>query len=69
MKIKCSSDVDALYVTLADTQVAESDEVMDGVVIDYDKNRNVVGVELLNVSRNEGFEKIIKQYVEKVKAA
>ena len=40
-----------MYILLAEGEVAESDEVRDGVVLDYDADGRVLGIELLNVSR------------------
>jgi uncharacterized protein YuzE len=41
-------DADAAYVTLSDATVKDSAEVSPGVVLDYDVDGRVVGIELLN---------------------
>ncbi len=51
MKLQYDAKVDALYVRLADVPVAESEELRPGVVLDYDDQGRVVGVELLNVKK------------------
>jgi uncharacterized protein YuzE len=51
MKIEMDKDSDALYFRLHDEKIAESEEVQPGVILDYDKNNQVVGVEFLNVSK------------------
>jgi uncharacterized protein YuzE len=38
----------ALYIRLSSEKFLNSDEIADGVIIDYDKNDNIVGVEVLN---------------------
>lgn len=40
---------DALYLRLDDSKIIESAEVQLGIVLDYDANNQVVGVELLRV--------------------
>jgi uncharacterized protein YuzE len=40
---------DALYFRLDDSRVVESEAVQAGVVLDYDANNQVVGIEILGV--------------------
>ena len=51
MRVQYDSSADAMYIRLADGTVADSDEVREGVVLDYDAAGKVLGIELLNVSR------------------
>ena len=46
--------VDAAYLTLSDAPVAETDEVADGIHIDYDAASRPVGIEVLSVKRRLG---------------
>ncbi len=50
MRIKLDKDSDALYFRLDDNRIVESEEVRPGVILDFDENDNVVGVEFLGVS-------------------
>jgi uncharacterized protein YuzE len=52
-KVKFEYDwaVDAAYLTLASGQVAESNEVEPGIVVDTDSKSRVLGVEILNFSK------------------
>ena len=50
MRIKVDKDSDTLYFRLDEASIVESEEIRPGVVLDYDKNGNVVGVEFLSVS-------------------
>ena len=50
MKAQNDPAADAMYIRLADGTVADSDEVRDGVVLDYDVNGRVLGIEVLNLS-------------------
>lgn len=62
MKIKYDKEADVLYLKLSEAQVAESDEDKPGIIIDYDKKGNVVGIELLEASkRTENPEDIIQE--------
>jgi uncharacterized protein YuzE len=54
MKVRYDPEVDVLSILLSDAPVEESDEDKPGVILDYDKNGNVVGVEILDASRRMG---------------
>jgi len=51
MKIKYDKEVDVLYITLSDEQIKESDEHKPGIILDYDANGNMVGIEILDASK------------------
>jgi uncharacterized protein YuzE len=51
MKVTYDPEVDVLRIVLADTPVEESDEDKPGVILDYDQQGNLVGLELLNASK------------------
>lgn len=44
-------EADAVYVHLTDAAVQESEEVAPGVVLDYDADGRVTGVEILSASK------------------
>ena len=50
MKIEYDSKADAMYIRLLAGEVTESDEVRPGVVLDFDANGRVLGIEMLDVS-------------------
>ncbi len=50
MRIKINKDSDTLYFRLDENSIVESEEVRPGVILDFDKNDKVVGVEFLGVS-------------------
>jgi uncharacterized protein YuzE len=52
MKIKYDSKVDAVYIELAKGKYEVSREVSNGVVIDEDKDGKVLGIEILDASKN-----------------
>ena len=67
MRIQYSPDVDALYIYLRDTDVVESDEISKDIIADYDKDGNVVGIEILWVSEKADIDQLIIQSFDKDK--
>lgn len=59
MKIEYSQDADALYITLKENDIAESDEVTDDIIMDYDENGNVVGIEILWASEKADISQLL----------
>ncbi len=51
MKLHIDKEADALYLRLDDSTVIESEEVSPGVVLDYNESNEVVGVEMLYLSK------------------
>ncbi len=51
MKVKYDQEVDVLTIQLSNAPVEESDQDKPGVILDYDKNGNLVGLEILNASK------------------
>ena len=49
MKLKIDEQSDALYLRLNEAAIVESEEVQPGVILDFDDQGRVVGVELLHV--------------------
>ncbi|MDR0793262.1 MAG: DUF2283 domain-containing protein [Chitinophagaceae bacterium] len=50
MKVHYDKETDILYIQLSDSPVMESDEDKKGVILDYGKNNQLVGIEILNAS-------------------
>src|SRR4051812_37156458 len=46
MKTRYDSEADALYVHLYDDAIVESEEVADGVILDFDGGGRIVGIVL-----------------------
>ena len=51
MKLKVDHHNDALYFRLDESTIVESEEVRPGIILDYDNNDNVVGIEMLGLSK------------------
>ncbi len=50
MKISYDKDVDVLRILFNDLPIHESDEERPGVILDYDVQENLVGLEILDAS-------------------
>ena len=53
MKIEYDPTADALYVRLSDQSIIESEQIKPGIVLDYDEEGNVVGIEVMRVSKHD----------------
>lgn len=51
MKLKVDEQADALYLTLREAPAVRSEEVSPGIIVDYDDEDRVVGVEMLYLSK------------------
>ncbi len=50
MKLKVDKENDVLYLRLDDSVIVESEEIQPGVILDFDENNRVVGIEILDLS-------------------
>jgi uncharacterized protein YuzE len=51
MKINYYPDTDSLYIDLSEQPSAESREVSEGIVLDYDAEGHLVGIDIDNASK------------------
>ena len=51
MKLEFDPQADAVYLELTDTEVEESKEIQPGIIMDYDAEGRIVGIEVLYVSQ------------------
>lgn len=49
MKVHFDEQADALYLRLDDSPIVQSEEVHPGIVLDFNADNQVVGVEILRV--------------------
>ena len=49
MRLKVDKESDALYFRLDESAIVESEEVRPGVILDFDKEGKVIGVEFLGI--------------------
>ncbi|MFH0795876.1 MAG: DUF2283 domain-containing protein [Candidatus Omnitrophota bacterium] len=58
MKLKVDKETDALYLRLDESAIVDSEEVKPGVVLDFNANDEVVGIEMLNLSTRTNSEQL-----------
>jgi uncharacterized protein YuzE len=51
VKLEYDPDVDAAYLTLRSGRIVESEEVQPGLIVDFDANEQIVGVEILRCAQ------------------
>jgi uncharacterized protein YuzE len=63
MRLKLDRENDALYFRLDESEIVESEEVEPGVILDFNAQGKVVGIEMLNLSARVSVEQMkILQY-------
>ena len=62
MRVRVDREADALYVTLADVDVHESEEVSNGIIVDFDNQGRVIGIEILNASVRTGNAAVLNNF-------
>lgn len=60
VKVTYDSESDTLHIRLREGAVSQSDEVAPGVVLDFDEQGGVLGIELLDASRNSSNPKALE---------
>jgi len=51
MKLNYHAETDSLYIDLSEQPSTESREISEGVVLDYDAQGNLVGIDIDNASK------------------
>jgi uncharacterized protein YuzE len=59
MKLNYHRETDSLYIDLAERPSAESREISEGVVLDYDSDGRLVGIDIDNASNKLDLKKVI----------
>ncbi len=59
MKLNYFPETDSLYIDLSEQPSAESREISEGVVLDYDSHGNLVGIDIDNASRKVNLKRVI----------
>ena len=50
MRVRYDEEADALYIKLREGEYHESDEIQDGLILDYDVDGNIIAIEILHAS-------------------
>ena len=59
MKLNYYRDTDSLYIDLSSKPSIESRKITEGVVLDYDSEGNLVGIDIDNASRKVDLKEVI----------
>ncbi len=68
MKLTIDREADALYLNLDESPAAESEEISPGVILDYNAEGKVVGIEMLHLSKRVQPETLNRMQLETVGA-
>jgi uncharacterized protein YuzE len=63
MKLNYYPETDSLYIDLASRPSAESQEVSAGVVLDYDADGNLVGIDIDHASRKLNLSEVVTSQI------
>lgn len=58
MRLKVDKESDALYFRLDESAILESEEVQPGIILDFNADGRVVGIEILNLSTRVALEQL-----------
>lgn len=61
MRVRVDQQADAIYLDLTGEKIESSEEVADGIILDYDKAGNMVGIEILDASKKTGGVNALRQ--------
>jgi len=59
MKLNYYPETDSLYIDLSEKTSVESKEISEGVVLDYDVDGNLVGIDIDNASKKIQLKELI----------
>ncbi|HPD57580.1 MAG TPA: DUF2283 domain-containing protein [Smithellaceae bacterium] len=59
MRLNYYPETDSLYIDLSENKSAESKEISEGVVLDYDAEGNLVGIDIDNASKKIQLKELI----------
>jgi uncharacterized protein YuzE len=59
MKLNYYSETDSLYIDLSSQTSNESVEISDGIVLDYDEDGHLIGIDIDNASHKVDLNEII----------
>jgi uncharacterized protein YuzE len=63
MKLNYYPETDSLYIDLASRPSVESQEVSTGVVLDYDADGNLVGIDIDHASRKLNLSEVVTSQI------
>jgi uncharacterized protein YuzE len=62
MRMRVDHAADAIYLNLTDRPIKDSEEVAAGIIVDYDHEGRIVGIEILDASKRTDDPEVLKQF-------
>jgi len=62
MRVRVDQKADAIYLNLTDRPIEDSEEVAEGIIVDYDTEGRIVGIEILDASKRTDDPAVLKQF-------
>jgi uncharacterized protein YuzE len=62
MRVRVDHAADAVYLNLTDRPIKDSAEIADGIVVDYDDEGRIVGIEILDASKRTNDPAALKNF-------
>lgn len=59
MRIEYDKEADALYIQLREASVDDNIDIEEGVTVDLDDKRHIVGIEILDASKKLSLEDLV----------
>jgi uncharacterized protein YuzE len=59
LKIEYDKEADALYIQLREASVEDNIDIEEGVTVDLDEKRHIVGIEILDASKKLSLEDLV----------
>ena len=59
MKLNYYAETDSLYIDLSEKSSTDSREVSEGIVLDYDAEGNLVGIDIDNASAKVNLDQLV----------
>ena len=64
MKIQYDREADALYIQLREAYVDDNIDIEEGVSVDFDEKRHIIGIEIIDVSKRLSLKDIVNITIE-----
>jgi uncharacterized protein YuzE len=64
LKIEYDKEADALYIQLKEAHVDDNIDIEEGVTVDLDEKRHIVGIEILDASKKLSLKDIVNITIE-----
>jgi len=64
LRIEYDKQADALYILLREAQVDDNIDIEEGVTVDLDEKRHIVGIEILDASKKLSLQDIVNITIE-----